>query len=58
MKLRQYRDGKRFADAVVAAEGIGGLNRAWNGPDELPTLAELAAPDAWMARTGTGAAAA
>jgi coenzyme F420 biosynthesis associated uncharacterized protein len=58
MKLRQYRDGKRFADAVVAAEGIDGLNRAWNGPEELPTLAELAAPDAWIARTGAGAAAA
>ncbi len=57
MKMRQYRDGKRFADAVVAADGIGGLNRAWAGPADLPTLAELAEPDAWMARVGMSAAA-
>jgi coenzyme F420 biosynthesis associated uncharacterized protein len=55
MKLRQYRDGKRFADAVVAAEGIGGLNRAWEGPGELPSLAELADPDSWLARVSVSA---
>jgi coenzyme F420 biosynthesis associated uncharacterized protein len=58
MKLRQYRDGKRFTDAVVAAGGMGALNRAWDGPDALPTLGELASPGAWLARTGAGAAAA
>lgn len=57
MKLRQYRDGKRFADAVVAEAGIAGLNRAWAGPAALPTLAELAAPATWTARTGVAAAA-
>ncbi|MCO5326271.1 MAG: zinc-dependent metalloprotease [Solirubrobacterales bacterium] len=57
MKLRQYRDGKQFADEVVAAEGIGGLNLAWDGPDALPTLAEIAAADEWMRRVGAPAAA-
>ena len=51
LKLRQYREGKRFCDAVVAAVGIEGLNRVWAAPHALPTLAELANPDAWIART-------
>jgi uncharacterized protein (DUF2342 family) len=51
LKLRQYREGKRFCDAVVAAVGIEGLNRVWSAPHALPTLAELANPDAWIART-------
>jgi len=50
MKLRQYRDGKRFADGVVASAGIAGLNRAWEGPGELPTLAELHDSARWIER--------
>jgi coenzyme F420 biosynthesis associated uncharacterized protein len=51
LKMRQYRDGKRFCDEVVTRAGIEGLNRAWTAPHALPTLAELADPDAWLART-------
>ncbi len=51
LKLRQYRDGKRFCDAVVERAGIEGLNRVWSAPHALPTLAELVDPDAWLART-------
>jgi coenzyme F420 biosynthesis associated uncharacterized protein len=51
LKLRQYRDGKRFCDVVVERIGIDGLNRVWSAPHALPTLAELADPDAWIART-------
>ena len=50
LKLRQYKDGKRFCDAVVAEVGIGGLNRAWLSPEQLPNLPELAAPEAWIER--------
>ena len=50
LKLRQYRDGKRFCDAVVAKSGIEGLNRVWSAPHQLPTLAESVDPDAWIAR--------
>jgi coenzyme F420 biosynthesis associated uncharacterized protein len=50
MKLRQYKIGKEFCDAVVAAEGINGLNRVWVGPEALPTLAELERPADWLAR--------
>jgi coenzyme F420 biosynthesis associated uncharacterized protein len=57
MKLRQYELGKKFCDAVARAGGIAALNRVWEGPAQMPTLAELEDPDAWMARTGTARAA-
>lgn len=50
LKLRQYERGKAFCDAVVAVGGLELLNRAWEGPRALPTLAELDAPAAWIAR--------
>lgn len=50
LKMRQYEQGKRFADAVVAEAGIAGLNRAWAEPAALPTIAELDAPSSWLAR--------
>jgi uncharacterized protein (DUF2342 family) len=50
MKLRQYKLGKEFCDAVVADSGIAGLNRVWGGPEALPTLAEIEDPAAWLAR--------
>ena len=57
MKLRQYQEGKRFADAVVAADGIAGLNRAWTDATTLPTTAEIAEPAAWVRRVGASVAA-
>jgi coenzyme F420 biosynthesis associated uncharacterized protein len=51
LKIRQYQVGKAFCDAVVDRGGIAALNRAWEGPDSLPTLAELSDPLGWLART-------
>jgi coenzyme F420 biosynthesis associated uncharacterized protein len=61
LKLRQYQQGKAFCDAVVARGGIAALNRAWAGPESLPTLPELDDAAGWLARTerlglGRGAA--
>jgi putative hydrolase len=50
LKLRQYEQGKAFCDAVVAEGGIEALNRAWDGPEALPTLADLDDPSGWVAR--------
>lgn len=50
LKLRQYEVGRRFCDAVVAAEGPAALARAWSGPEALPTTAELEDPSQWLAR--------
>jgi uncharacterized protein (DUF2342 family) len=54
MKMRQYKVGKEFCDAVVADGGIEGLNRVWAGPEALPTLAELERPADWQARQASG----
>lgn len=51
MKLRQYEQGKVFCDAVVREAGVTALHRVFTGPDSLPSLAELLAPHAWLART-------
>ncbi len=61
LKMRQYKQGKAFCDAVVARGGIEALNRAWAGPEALPAYAELDDPVGWLARTerlalGRGAA--
>jgi coenzyme F420 biosynthesis associated uncharacterized protein len=50
-KIRQYEDGKRFCDAVVAASGPAALHRVFSAPDRLPSAAELKDPDAWTRRT-------
>ncbi len=54
LKLRQYEEGRRFCDAVVLAGGEEGprlLAHAWRSAEDLPTAAELHAPEAWLART-------
>ena len=56
MKLRQYEQGKRFCDGVVDRAGVDGLNRVWESPLQMPTLAELDDVDGWLARTGAAAA--
>ena len=50
VKLEQYRLGERFADAVASRQGMEGLNRVWEGPENLPTLAEVRDPGLWMTR--------
>ena len=44
VKLEQYRLGEQFADAVVARQGMEGLNRVWERPENLPTLEEVRDP--------------
>ncbi|MDX6285917.1 MAG: hypothetical protein QOG53_1402 [Frankiales bacterium] len=50
LKLKQYADGSRFVNAVVSEAGQDAFNRVWEGPETLPTRAEIADPDQWMAR--------
>jgi coenzyme F420 biosynthesis associated uncharacterized protein len=58
MKMRQYELGKQFCDAVAERHGLALLNRVWDGPEAVPSAAELADPDTWAARMGGGSAAA
>jgi coenzyme F420 biosynthesis associated uncharacterized protein len=51
LKLRQYEQGKKFCDAVVAQAGVTALHHVFSGPEALPTLRELSDPRAWLERT-------
>jgi uncharacterized protein (DUF2342 family) len=53
LKMRQYEDGKAFCDGVAELGGIEVLNRVWDGPESLPTPAELRDPAAWIERAGS-----
>ena len=50
LKLRQYREGRAFCDAVVARAGMDGLNAAFAGAEQLPTLGEIADAELWLSR--------
>jgi coenzyme F420 biosynthesis associated uncharacterized protein len=50
MKMRQYEVGEGFCEAVASAGGVSLLNRVWEGPEMMPTPAELRSPSAWIAR--------
>jgi coenzyme F420 biosynthesis associated uncharacterized protein len=56
MKLRQYEVGERFAEAVTAQGGLALLNRVWEGPEQMPSLAELREPQRWVDRIRRGTA--
>lgn len=55
LKLQQYARGEQFSRSVYEAHGMEVLNLAWRSADDLPTLEELARPQAWVRRvTGPG----
>jgi coenzyme F420 biosynthesis associated uncharacterized protein len=53
MKMRQYEIGEEFITHLEDTVGIEALDAAWRGPDCLPTMAELEAPERWLERVGT-----
>ena len=57
-KLAQYEQGEQF---IAAVEEVGGptlLNRAFERPENLPTLVEIRDPSSWLRRVGDGVSAA
>jgi coenzyme F420 biosynthesis associated uncharacterized protein len=54
-KLNQYAEGERFIAAVDAAGGRALFDRVWQGPEWLPSLAEIREPGAWVERVKTPA---
>ena len=48
--MAQYRDGAIFVRAVVDKAGMAEFNAVWEGPDNLPSKAEIADPSAWISR--------
>jgi len=50
MKMKQYEMGERFIEGVERHAGFGVLDRVWEGPEHLPTLDEISAPERWLER--------
>jgi putative hydrolase len=57
LKMRQYKVGKAFCDAVAADAGVEGLNNVWSSPEALPSNEELEQPKRWLERVGAPATA-
>ena len=51
MKVRQYELGERFVLEVERVAGWEALDRAWAGPEFLPTASEISEPRRWLERT-------
>lgn len=49
-KLNQYQAGEAFIAAVEEAGGPALLDRAWEGPENLPTMDEIRDPKLWISR--------
>ncbi len=50
MKIKQYVQGERFCAEVRQAGGADLLGRVWQGPQWLPSLAEIRRPGLWISR--------
>jgi len=49
-KMKQYEQGERFIEAVESAGGPELLDRAWEDPANLPSIAEIRQPSTWVER--------
>lgn len=50
LKPSDVRLGQSFCQAVVAARGQEGLDRAWHSAEHLPSAGELSDPSRWLVR--------
>ncbi|WP_251343361.1 zinc-dependent metalloprotease [Haloplanus halophilus] len=50
LKRRQYERGAAFFRTVADERGLEGASAVWERPENLPTDAELDAPERWLAR--------
>lgn len=49
-KFRQYAEGEHFVEEVERIGGADLFSRVWEGPEALPKLDEIRAPERWIAR--------
>jgi coenzyme F420 biosynthesis associated uncharacterized protein len=52
-KMNQYEQGERFIAAIEAAGGPQLFARVWEGPELLPSAAEIREPKLWIDRVST-----
>ncbi|MFV2039878.1 MAG: zinc-dependent metalloprotease, partial [Acidimicrobiales bacterium] len=53
-KLNQYQAGEEFIKAVEAVGGTALVDRAWEGPENLPSMDEIRTPQLWVDRMTEG----
>ncbi|MFZ0173642.1 MAG: zinc-dependent metalloprotease [Acidimicrobiales bacterium] len=51
-KMKQYKEGEEFVEAIERAGGSELFARVWEEPDHLPTLEEVRDPARWVSRLG------
>jgi putative hydrolase len=51
-KMKQYKEGEEFVEAVERAGGPELFARVWEEPEHLPTLEEVRDPSRWVSRLG------
>ena len=51
-KIKQYAEGEHFIESVEAAGGAALLDRVWEGPENVPGIAEIRNPHDWVSRMG------
>jgi len=52
LKMDQYRKGELFVAGIERLAGAAALRRLWDGPETLPTPAEIDRPADWVRRMG------
>jgi coenzyme F420 biosynthesis associated uncharacterized protein len=52
LKMAQYQQGEKFVDAVVKSRGRDFAAKAWDRPENLPTMQEIRNPQQWITRMG------
>lgn len=52
MKMEQYLKGERFVAAIERRAGWEAVRRAFDSPESLPALDEIADPERWLQRVG------
>ncbi len=55
MKMEQYKLGENFVNRVVEQRDIHFANRAFEGPENLPTMREILDADRWISRMESAA---
>ncbi len=52
-KIKQYAQGEHFIDVVEGHGGAALFDRAWESPDNIPSIDEIRNPELWIARVGS-----
>ena len=57
-KIKQYAEGEHFIESVEEVGGAALLDRVWEGPENVPGIAEIRNPHDWVSRMSLAEAAA